>query len=156
MGLPVRALVQYDQHMQRRPIRLFFVAAALLGLTVACGSSSGTKNASTRKSASPPPFKANFSAPTHHPIVKKNWPITVTVTNLSGKPIAATLRMNVLLGDARVGRIDNGKIYHFVGRYRENITWPQKSVGYPLTLQAVVGVKEKTKALLWAVSVVNK
>jgi len=87
--------------------------------------------------------------------VKKNWPITITVTSLAGKPIAATLQMNVLFSGARVGRIDNGKTYHFVGRHHENVTWPKTSVGYPLTLQAVVKAKGKTKTLLWAVSVLK-
>ena len=144
--------------MQQKSPQVVVLAVLVLVFTAACGGSSGTKSAATKSTSTPSvlPFKATFFAPTHHPVVKKNWPITVTVTNLSGKSIAATLRMNVLLGGARVGRIDNGKIYHFVGRYHEIITWPQKSVGYPLTLQAVVKAKGKTNKLLWAVSVMNK
>jgi hypothetical protein len=92
----------------------------------------------------------------HSPVANKNWPIAVIVTDLSGKPIAATLQMNVLFAGARVGQIDNGKIYHFVGRHHEIINWPLNAVGHPLTLQSVVKAKGKTQKLLWAISVAKK
>jgi hypothetical protein len=149
--------------MQRRSLSLVLVAGFVLALATACGGSSGTTsattaNATTTKAAAPAklPFKATFSAPSHHPIVNKNWPITVNVTDLSGKPLAATLQMNFLLGTLRVGRVDNGKIHHFTGRYHEIITFPMASVGHQLTLQAVVKAKGKTKKLPWTISVVNR
>ncbi len=144
--------------MRRKPLQLVLLAVSVLAFTAACGGSSGTEKATTKNATTPSalPFKATFSAPTHHPVVNKNWPITVTVSNLSGKPIAATLQMNVLLGSLQVGQVDNGKIHRFVGRYRENITWPKESVGHKLTLQAVIKAKGKTKKLLWAVAVVSK
>jgi hypothetical protein len=144
--------------MQRRSRQIVLFAALVLVFAAACGTSSGATTASTTKStaSSALPFKATFSAPSHHPAVNKNWPITVIVTDLSGKRIAATLQMNVLLGSLQVGQIDNGKIYHFFGRHHENITWPPSAVGHPLTLQAVVKAKGKTKKLLWAISVVKK
>lgn len=149
--------------MRGKPLLLVLIAVFVLTSAAACGGSSGTKKTTTTR-ATPAPsaapsalsFKAAFSAPSHHPVVNKNWPITVTVTDLSGKPVAATVQMNVLLGSLQVGQIDNGKIYHFVGRYHEIITWPQASVGHKLTLQSVVKVKGKTKKLSWAVSVVKK
>jgi hypothetical protein len=101
-------------------------------------------------------FKATLVVPNHHPVVNENWPITVRVADLSGKPTAATLQMNVLFAGARVGQIDNGKVYHFTGRYHEIITWPAAAVGHQLTLHAVVKVKGKTKTLLWPLSVVKR
>jgi hypothetical protein len=144
--------------MQRRSPQIVLFAVFMLVFAAACGASSGATTASTTKptASSALPFKATFSAPSHHPVVNKNWPITVIVTDPSGKRIAATLQMNVLLGSLQVGQIDNGRIYHFVGRHHENITWPPSAVGHPLTLQAVVKAKGKTKKLLWAVSVVKK
>jgi hypothetical protein len=144
--------------MQRKALRLVLLAAFLLTFAAACGGSSRTKNAVATKPTTPAtlPFRATFSAPTHSPVVNKNWPITVIVTDLSGKPIAATLQMNVLLGSLRVGQIDNGKIYRFVGRHHEIITWPLGAVGHQLTLQSVVKVNGKTKKLLWAISVAKK
>ena len=145
--------------MRGKPLLLVLIAVFVLTSAAACGGSSGTKKATTTR-ATPAPsalsFKAAFSAPSHHPVVNKNWPITVTVTDLSGKPVAATVQMNVLLGSLQVGQIDNGKIYHFIGRHHEIITWPQASVGHKLTLQSVVKVKGKTKKLSWDVSVVKK
>ena len=145
--------------MRGKSLILVLIVVFVLAFAAACGGSSGTKKATTTQATTAPSalsFKAAFSAPSHHPVVNKNWPITVTVTDLSGKPIAATLQMNVLLGSLQVGQIDNGKIYHFVGRHHELITWPQASVGRKLTLQSVVKVKGKTKKLSWAVSVVKK
>lgn len=144
--------------MQRKSPQVIALVVFVLAFAAACGGSSSATSAATTKSTarSAFPFKATFSAPSHHPVVNKNWPITVIVTDLRGKRIAATLQMNVLLGSLRVGQIDNGKIYHFVGRHHENITWPPDAVGHPLTLQAVVKAKGKTKKLLWTVSVVKK
>jgi hypothetical protein len=144
--------------VQRRSLSLVLVAGFVFALATACGGNSGTTNATTAKAAAPAklPFKATFSAPSHHPIVNKNWPITANVTDLSGKPIAATLQMNFLLGALQVGQVDNGKIHHFTGRYHEIITFPVAAVGHQLTLQAVVKAKGKTKKLPWAISVVNK
>ena len=143
------------------------VAVLLVALAASCGGNKSTaKTTSTANTTTtkPPPavaFKAVFSAPSHHPVVNKNWPITVTVTNLSGKPIAASLYMQVLYKGAVVGPIDGdkkgrAKVYHFVGRHHENITWPVLSIGQPLTLQSVVTVKGKTKKLSWKISVVPK
>ena len=145
--------------MRGKSLILVLIVVFVLAFAAACGGSSGTKKATTTQATTAPSalsFKAAFSAPSHHPVVNKNWPITVTVTDLSGKPVAATLQMNVLLGSLQVGQIDNGKVYHFVGRHHEVITWPQASVGHKLTLQSVVKVKGKTKKLSWAVSVVKK
>src|SRR5664280_1689290 len=105
--------------MPRRSLSLVLVAGFVLALATACGGGSGTTSSTTTKATAPAklPFKATFSAPSHHPIVKKNWPITINVTDLSGKPIAATLQMNFLLGTLQVGQVDNGKIHHFTGRY---------------------------------------
>ena len=144
--------------MQRRSPQIVLFAVFMLVFAAACGASSGATTASTTKptASSALPFKATFSAPSHHPVVNKNWPITVTVSNPAGKPIAATLQMNVLFQGAQVGQIDNGKIYHFVGRHHELITWPPASIGQPLTLQSVVTVNGAAKKLLWTISVVRK
>jgi hypothetical protein len=151
--------------MQRKSLNLLFVGAFVLALATACGGGSGIKTATGTKTvtkamttaAAPAklPFKATFSAVNHRPVVGKNWPITVKVTDRSGKPIAATLQMNFLLGSLRVGQVDNGKIHHFTGRYHEIITFPAAAVGHQLTLQAVIKAKGKTKKVPWPISVVN-
>jgi hypothetical protein len=152
--------VQYDPSMRTRIVRLALIAGLLIVLASGCGGSkkSPTSSTTTRTTtAVKPTFKANLTATSHHPIVNnKKWAITVTVSDLSGKPIAATLRMNVLFNGGVVGKIDNGKVYHFVGRHHEFISWPQASVGLSLTLQAVVTAKGQTKKLVWPIAVVKK
>jgi len=164
----ISPLVQYDLGMRTKMNTSALVTACLVvALAASCGGNKSTANTTStaNTSTTKPPlaaaFKAVFSAPSHHPVVNKNWPITVTVTNLSGRPIAASLYMQVLYGGLVVGPIDGNKkgrakIYHFVGRHHENIVWPVASIGHPLTLQSVVTVKGKTKKLLWALSVVRK
>jgi hypothetical protein len=147
--------------MKNRALHLTLIAVLLLSAASACGGSkSSTKpgTTSTTGTTTPQPtFKATLTATSHHPVVNNtHWFVTVTVSDLSGKPIAATLVMNVLFSGNQVGQIDNGKIYHFVGRHHEAITWPVDSLGYPLTLEAVVTVKGKTQKLLWPIKVVRK
>lgn len=149
----IRVSVEYDSHMTQRPLHLTLGAISLLLLLAACGGSKA--EASSRSTTPKPSFRATFSATSHHPVATKlNWYVTATASDLSGKPIAATLEMNVLFGGGQVGQIDNGKVHHFVGHYREQVSWPKRSKGYPLTVQAVIKADGKTKKLLWPITVV--
>ncbi len=158
---PNHVKVQYDQHVQRRTLSFFLVAVFVLAFATACGGGKTAKTTTApRTNTTPAPaklsFKATLVAANHHPVVNKNWLITVTATSLSGKPIAATLRLNVLTGGFGAYAVDNGKVHRFNGKYHEYITWPQSSVGFPLKLQAAVKAKGQTQKLLWAVSIVKK
>ena len=97
------------------------------------------------------------SSPTHTPKVNVPWPVKVTVTNAKGKPVAATLTMQVLFSGQPVGKIDNGATYHFVGTWQERkgnkITWPASSKGEPLTLQFIVKAQGVTVRKNWAITV---
>jgi hypothetical protein len=116
----------------------------------------------TTTAAAKPAFKSSLTATSHHPVVNNTkWAITVRVTNLAGNPIAASLYMQVLYNGRVVGPIDGdkkgrAKVYHFVGRHHEYITWPPLSVGQPLKLQAIVTVKGQTQKLNWPIRVVAK
>ena len=114
--------------------------------------------------ATPPPSKAakarirvTINSPTHHPRVNVPWPVTITVSDALGKPIAATLTMRVLFAGQPVGKIDNGAVYRFVGTWQERpgngITWPAASRGQPLTFQAVVKAQGVSVRKSWAISV---
>jgi hypothetical protein len=159
--------------MQMRSTSLVLAAAFVLA-TAACGG--GTKTTTPTTTAKPPvtapkgasttttpkvtpasklTFKAQLTAANHHPVVNKNWPITVTVTSLSGKPIAATLSLNVVTPGFGTYQVDNGKVYHFVGRHHENVTWPASAVGFQLKFQAVVTANGQTTILLWPLTVVR-
>jgi hypothetical protein len=147
--------------MRANPARLL-VAGALSGAVLAAAFAGGSSAAVSKRL----PFKAVLKAPTHHPVVNKPWPISIRVTNLKGKPIAASVHMQVLFNGLVVGQIDEvktggpGRVYKFVGTWREKkgdeITWPIDSVGYRLTFQAVVTAKGATKKLNWWIQVVKK
>jgi hypothetical protein len=92
----------------------------------------------------------------HAPKVNKPWPVTVTVSQ-SGKPIAATLTMQILFSGTPVGKIDNGRVYHFIGAWQEKagnqITFPVASRGEPLTVQFIVKAAGQTIRKNWPIQV---
>jgi hypothetical protein len=94
---------------------------------------------------------------THHPRVNALWPVTVRVTNAAGQPLPATLTMRILLGGTPVGKVDNGRVYHLVGSWREKkgqeITWPAASRGQPLQFEAIVKAQGRSVKRTWAIRV---
>ena len=102
-------------------------------------------------------INVTVSSPTHKPKVNVPWPVKVTLTNAKGKPVAATLTMQVLFSGQPVGKIDKGAVYHFVGTWQERkgneITWPASSRGEPLTLQFIVKAQGITVRKNWAITV---
>ena len=97
------------------------------------------------------PFKATLHAPTHTPRVNAPWPISIRVTDRAGRPIRARLTMRFLFGGVPVGKVDNGRVYTFVGTWRERkgqeITFPASSRGQRLTFQALVTARRHTVKL---------
>jgi len=95
-------------------------------------------------------------AASHAPKVNKPWPVTVTATE-AGKPVAATLTMQILFSGTPVGKIDNGRVYHFVGTWKEKagneITFPAASRGEPLTVQFIVKAAGQTIRKNWSIKV---
>jgi hypothetical protein len=94
------------------------------------------------------PFKATLHAPTHTPRVNTPWVITVRATDPAGRPIRARLTMRFLFGGVPVGKVDNGRVYTFVGTWREKkghaIEFPASSRGQRLTFQALVTARGRT------------
>jgi len=105
--------------------------------------------ATTTRAAAAPSFRVTIQAPTHRPKANAKWPVTIRVTDAAGKPIAAKLKMRILFGGSPVGQVDNGRVYRFVGSWREKpgqeITWPASAVGQPLTFQAIVTAQGMTR-----------
>jgi hypothetical protein len=147
--------------VQTKVVVIFATLLVSAGLS-GCGSAKHqtTTSASIPTTTSPhivkPTFGAHFSALNHHPVVNENWPVKLKVTDRAGKPVAATLRMQVLLGTVVEGPVDNGAVHRFVGKYHEFITWPLASKGINLTLQAIVTVGGVTKKFNWPITVVAK
>lgn len=100
------------------------------------------------------PFRATLHAPTHTPKVATPWPITIRVTDLDGRPIRARLTMRFLFGSIPVGKVDEGRVYTFVGTWRERegeeIEFPTAARGQRLTFQAIItGRRRTTKLNYW-------
>jgi len=97
------------------------------------------------------PFKATLHAPTHTPRVNRPWVITVRAADLQGHPIRARLTMRFLFGGIPVGKVDNGRVYTFVGAWREKrgeeIEFPASARGQRLTFQALVTARRHTVRL---------
>ena len=93
-------------------------------------------------------FKATLTAPTHRPRVNRPWPITIRATDLAGHPIRARVTMRFLFSGIPVGKADNGRVYTFVGTWRERkgqeIEFPATSRGQRLTFQALVTARGRT------------
>jgi hypothetical protein len=112
--------------------------------------------AAVATAAAKPVLKVTIVSATHHPKVNVGWPVKIVAT-ADGKPVAGTLTMAVLFNGARVGQIDNGKVYHFVGSWQERptnlITWPATSKGFPLTFEVIVKADGVTADKTWAIDV---
>jgi hypothetical protein len=97
------------------------------------------------------PFTATLHAPTHTPPVNKPWVISIRATDLHGRPIRARLTMRFLFAGVPVGKVDNGRVYTFVGTWREKkgeeITFPPEARGHRLTFQALVTARRHTAKL---------
>ena len=89
-----------------------------------------------------------IAAPTQKPRANAKWPVTIRVTDGQGKPLRATLTMRILFAGQPVGTVDNGKVWRFVGTWREpkgqEITWPASARGQPLAFQAIVHAAGRT------------
>ena len=94
------------------------------------------------------PFKATLHAPAHTPRINTPWVISIRATDLHGRPIRARLTMRFLFAGIPVGKVDNGRIYTFVGTWREKkgeeIEFPPAARGQRLTFQALVTARRHT------------
>jgi hypothetical protein len=94
---------------------------------------------------------------THTVKANAKWPVTIRITNAAGKPLRATLTNRILLGSLAVGKVDNGKVWHVFGVWREpkgqEITWPASARGQTFNFQTVVHVGTRTVKKAFPVSV---
>jgi hypothetical protein len=142
---------------------------AALSVLAACGGSrQASPPASTTTTRAPPAttttagpatggFRVTIEAATHRPKANEKWPVTVRAADAAGEPVAGTLTMRVLFGGTPVGQIDDGRVYRFVGVWREKpgeeITWPDSAVGQPLAFEALVTSHGVTRTARYAIEV---
>jgi hypothetical protein len=122
--------------------------------------------ASSGRAASPV-VKATLRTSTPTPTVDAPWRWVVVVKDGKGKPLAARMRLQILLGTLVVGcwkggtmvqctGASSGSWIRFKGTRRGVLTWPAESVGVKLTFQAVVTAAGKTIRLRTPVRVQPK
>jgi hypothetical protein len=95
------------------------------------------------------PFKATLKAPRTQPKVNVKWWYSIKVTDLKGNPLKARLTAKLIDPIGGVHPIDYGPSkperpitnWPFKGTFRDYITFPPDSRGYPLTLRWTVKVR---------------
>jgi hypothetical protein len=129
----------------------------LVGLALATLALAGSAAAAT-------PVKATMTTSSTKPVVDQPWRFTVTIKNAAGKPAAAKMRLQILLGPTVVGcwkgtammqcsGASAGTWISFKGKRSDVLTWPAQSVGIKLTFQAVVVADRRTLRLRSPVTV---
>jgi len=153
---------------------LFGALVALALIVAACGSSKpkpATTSATTTLATTLPsgprttsssagvPFEASVVTPTQTPKANVSWPYVVRVTSLRGKPIKATITVQVVdpLQQAHPVEYDRTtrKLVNWPinGVFRDDVIWPADSRGFPLTFRVIVTAKGGTRRLVVPVSV---
>jgi hypothetical protein len=95
------------------------------------------------------PVRATMATTSTQPLVDTPWRYTIVVKDGAGKPLAAKVRLQILLGTLVVGcwkataivqcsGANAGTWIRFRGKRTGVITWPAQSAGVKLTFQATV------------------
>ncbi len=114
--------------------------AAACAALAACGGGGGNGGAATKsrpaQKPTGPPVRVALHAPGHHPKAGRRWPISVRVTDRSGKPLSGVIHYEFLFGGQVVSRQSHYRFHG--GRFRDpTVLWPARAVGYPLTFRVV-------------------
>jgi hypothetical protein len=93
--------------------------------------------------------RATMSTSSTMPLVDTPWRYTIVVKDRAGKPLAAKVRLQILLGPTVVGcwkgaamtacsGANAGTWISFKGKRTGTLTWPAQSAGVKLTFQATI------------------
>jgi hypothetical protein len=80
-------------------------------------------------------FKAGFAATTHNPTVNAKWPFVVSAKTLNGRPLKASVHLQVFLNGKRVDIVGWRQ---FTGTYKSSKRWPASTRGQTYVFQALV------------------
>jgi hypothetical protein len=131
------------------------LALAILALVLAASAAGATQVRVTLKTSSATP------------VVDQPWRYTITVKSGAGKPLAARMRLQILLGTTVVGCWKGGQMAQCLdgslgswiplkGKRTGVLTWPAQSVGVKLTFRAIVVAQKRTFKLRAPVTVQAK
>ena len=141
------------------------LALAALSLTACGGSAKTTRTTSPKPSTTTTtpaasastssvttgPVHAALRANDHTPVVNKNWPFTVTVTDPAGHPLSGTLAVQFVFGGQVVGR-DTPPIHPLKnGHWHELLKFPARATGIPLIFQVIDHTSAGAVTLNWPV-----
>jgi hypothetical protein len=95
------------------------------------------------------PVRASMTTTSTQPLVDTPWRYTIVVKDRAGKPLAAKVRLQILVGTLVVGcwkqtaivqcsGANAGTWIPFRGKRTGVLTWPAQSAGVKLTFQATV------------------
>jgi hypothetical protein len=136
-------------------VRPFLGAGLVAILAAGCG---GHGNATATTTAKPKTaIVVRLSAQSHHPRVGKRWHYEVHVTDAAGRPVPASVHLQILFGSVPVGQVGRHRVAN--GIWREtlgtpgNPPFPARARGQSLVLQAVVTAKGQTKKANWWIRV---
>ena len=80
-------------------------------------------------------FTAGFAATTHNPTVNVRWPFVVSAKSRSGKPLKASVHLQVFENGKRVDIVGWRQ---FIGTYKSSRRWPPSTRGHTYLFQALV------------------
>jgi hypothetical protein len=120
-------------------MRLMRPIVVLVAVMLTVAASAGAAN----------PVRATMATSSTKPLADTPWRYTITVKNQAGKPLAAKVRLQILLGTLVVGCWKRtaivpcsggtaGTWISFKGKRTGVIRWPAQSAGVKLTFQATV------------------
>lgn len=110
------------------------------------------------------PIKAKLTTSTPTPVVDQPWRFTVTVKSATGVPLAARVKLQLLLGETVVGCWKAGAMVQcfsqtagdwisFKGKRSGVLRFPAQSLGVKLTFQVIVKAERQTRKLRAPVTV---
>ncbi len=94
-----------------------------------------------------------FMGESHEPTVNRPWHYSITVSDARGNKLSGTETTQYAFNGAVVGTEQPENVKFTGGSYGDTIEFPATSVGYPLTVQAVVHTSQGSTTLSWPVKV---
>jgi hypothetical protein len=130
-----------------------FVAAVVLLALAGCGS----HPVATRPEPAPAKIRVSLTADSHRPRVGKPWHYKVRVTDAEGRPVPATVHLQILFNGAPVGqigrhRVTNGVWSETIGT-GPNRPFPARARGIRLVFEAVVKARGQVRRARYPIRV---
>jgi hypothetical protein len=132
------------------------VAALSLVVLVGCGGHGAGKTIAPPNPAAGK-IHVRLLADSHRPRVGKPWHYQVRVTDAAGRPVPATVHLQILFEGSPVGqigrhRVANGVWSETIGGDR-NAPFPARARGLPLVFEAIVTARGQTRRARYPIRV---